>query len=170
MTLDDWCDYRVKIKCFAIFKRCFSNLVSKSLPSAFWHSAKTLPSARKKTLGKGAFAVTFFTECGLPSATLGKPFAECKRAFAECIRHSANKASPVVNSSPTSLAYYLAKKGGILGRSRSRTMTFILAGVAWVLWKMRNDWVFNHKLISSPSVLAYRIVAIMQNWGKMKSR
>ena len=85
MTLDDWCDYRVKIKCFAIFKRCFSNLVSKSLPSA-----------RKKTLGKGAFAVTFFTECGLPSATLGKPFAECKRAFAECIRQSANKASPVV--------------------------------------------------------------------------
>jgi len=60
------------------------------------HSAKTLPSARKKTLGKDAFAVTFFTECGLPSATLGKPFAECKRAFAECIRHSANKASPVV--------------------------------------------------------------------------
>jgi len=55
-----------------------------------------LPSARKKTLGKGAFAVTFFTECGLPSAALGKPFAECKRAFAECIRHSANKASAVV--------------------------------------------------------------------------
>ena len=49
-------------------------------------------------------------------------------------------------------------------------MTFILAGVAWVLWKMRNDWVFNDKLISLPSVLAYRIVAIMQNWGKMKSR
>ena len=63
VTLDDWCDYRVKIKCFAIFKRCFSNLISKSLPSAFWHSAKTLPSARKKTLGKGAFAVIF-----LPSA------------------------------------------------------------------------------------------------------
>ena len=49
-------------------------------------------------------------------------------------------------------------------------MTFILAGVAWVLWKMQNDWVFNDKLISSPSVLAYRIVAIMQIWGKMKSR
>ena len=97
MTLDDWCDYRVKIKCFAIFKSCFSDPVSKSLPSAFWHSTKTLPSARKKTLGKDAFAVTFFTECGLPSATLGKPFAECKKIFAECFRHSAKCASSVVS-------------------------------------------------------------------------
>ena len=85
MTLDDWCDYRVKIKCFAIFKRCFSNLVSKSLPSA-----------RKKTLGKGAFAVTFFTKCGLPSATLGKPFAECKKGLCRVYSTLANKGSPVV--------------------------------------------------------------------------
>ena len=50
----------------------------------------------KKALGKAAFAVIFFTESGLPSAALGKSFAECKKVFAECIRHSAKSASPVV--------------------------------------------------------------------------
>lgn len=42
-----------------------------------WHSANGLPSARGKTLGKGAFAVIFYTVWGLPSVTLGKTFAEC---------------------------------------------------------------------------------------------
>ena len=32
----------------------------------------------------------------LPSAALGKPFAECNRVFVECIRHSANSSSPVI--------------------------------------------------------------------------
>jgi hypothetical protein len=85
LTRNDWCGYRVKIKYFAIFKRRFSDPVSKNLPSA-----------RKKALGKTAFAIIFFTESGLPSAALGKSFAECKKAFAECIRHSAKSASPVV--------------------------------------------------------------------------
>ena len=58
---------------FEKFAECFLTL------------GKDFAECPKKTLGKGAFAVTFFTECGLPSATLGNPFAECKRAFAECI-------------------------------------------------------------------------------------
>ena len=41
------------------------------------HSAKALPSARQKTLGKDAFADGLFIECSLPSAALGKTFAEC---------------------------------------------------------------------------------------------
>jgi hypothetical protein len=37
----------------------------------------TLPSARKKVLGKDGFADTLYVEPSLPSATLGKAFAEC---------------------------------------------------------------------------------------------
>jgi hypothetical protein len=69
------------------------------LPSAyFWHSAKSLPSARQKSVGKDLFADRFFAERSLPSATLGKTFAECKKAFTECPRHSAKKVNPVVRS------------------------------------------------------------------------
>jgi hypothetical protein len=69
------------------------------LPSAFRHSAKSLPSVRKKVLGKEPFADKVFVECSLPSVTLGKACAECKIAFAECIRHSAKNAIPVVSMS-----------------------------------------------------------------------
>jgi hypothetical protein len=36
-----------------------------------------LPSAREKVLSKEGFADALFTEPSLPSATLGKAFAEC---------------------------------------------------------------------------------------------
>jgi hypothetical protein len=48
-----------------------------SLPSALWHSANLLPSAREKVLGKEGFADALFAEPSLPSVTLGKAFAEC---------------------------------------------------------------------------------------------
>ena len=35
--------------------------------------------------------------CSLPSAALGKGFAECNLAFAECLRHSAKNLNPVVS-------------------------------------------------------------------------
>jgi hypothetical protein len=67
------------------------------LPSAFCHSAKSLPSVRKKALGKQPFADEIFAEYSLPSViTFGKAFAECKIAFAECLRHSAKNVIPVV--------------------------------------------------------------------------
>jgi len=62
-----------------------------------WHSAKALPSARQVALGKEFFADEFFTECSLPSAALGKAFAECKAGFAECGLHSAKNQNPVVD-------------------------------------------------------------------------
>ena len=74
------------------------------------------------------------------------------------------------NCSPISLVDFLSEKRGIPGRARSRKMTYILAGVAQVLWKVRNDWVFTNKLISSPTILPCRIVGVMQNWGNMESR
>jgi hypothetical protein len=66
------------------------------LPSAKWHSAKSLPSARQKVLGKEDVADVQFAERSLPSVTLGKGFAECKIAFAVCLEHTAKKLIPVV--------------------------------------------------------------------------
>jgi hypothetical protein len=66
------------------------------LPSAKWHSAKALPSARQKVLGKEAVADVQFAERSLPSVTLGKAVAECKIAFAVCLEHTAKKLIPVV--------------------------------------------------------------------------
>jgi hypothetical protein len=56
----------------------------------------SLPSAREKTLGKEGFADALCAEPSLPSATLGKGFAECFCGFAECFGHSAKPANPVV--------------------------------------------------------------------------
>jgi hypothetical protein len=67
-----------------------------SLPSTSWHSAKSVPSAREKVLGKEGFADVLCVEPSLPSATLGKVFAECFSGFAECFRHSAKPSIPVV--------------------------------------------------------------------------
>jgi hypothetical protein len=67
-----------------------------SLPSAIWHSAKSLPSARQIVLGKEAVADVQFAERSLPSVTLDKAFAECKIAFAVCLRHTAKELIPVV--------------------------------------------------------------------------
>jgi hypothetical protein len=67
-----------------------------SLPSAKWHSAKSLPSARQKVLGKEAVADVQFAERSLPSVTLGKGFAECTIAFAVCLRHTEKTLIPVV--------------------------------------------------------------------------
>jgi hypothetical protein len=61
------------------------------LPSAFRHSAKSLPSVRKKFLAKNPLPI----KC-LPSI-LCKGFAKCKIVFAECLRHSAKNAIPVVS-------------------------------------------------------------------------
>jgi hypothetical protein len=53
-------------------------------------SAKALPSARRNALGKVPFADNLSSVCPLPSATLGKVFAECFLSFAEYFLHSAN--------------------------------------------------------------------------------
>jgi hypothetical protein len=53
-----------------------------------------LPSAREKVLDKEAFVDVLFAEPSLPSATLGKDFAEYFLGFAEW--HSAKHPIPVV--------------------------------------------------------------------------
>jgi hypothetical protein len=56
----------------------------------------SLPSAREKVLGKEGFADVLFAEPSLPSATLGKSFAECFWGFAECFGHSVKRPFLVV--------------------------------------------------------------------------
>jgi hypothetical protein len=56
----------------------------------------SLPSAREKVLDKEGFADALFAEPSLPSATLGKAFAECFYGFVECFGHSAKRPFPVV--------------------------------------------------------------------------
>ena len=91
-----------KITFFLVKNLIFSGFFSvPTLPSvrplpSVRHSAKPLPSARQKTLGKDVFAESFFTKCNSPSVTLGEQFAECFMPFAECLGHSANSTSPVV--------------------------------------------------------------------------
>jgi hypothetical protein len=67
-----------------------------SLPSANWHSTKTLPSARHKGLDKEVVADKLFSETSLSSATLSEVFAECDTGFAECLRHSIKNSVSVV--------------------------------------------------------------------------
>jgi hypothetical protein len=52
------------------------------------HDNFSLPSARQKTLGKEIFADEIFAVYSLPSAALGKVFAEGKLAFAPGIQQS----------------------------------------------------------------------------------
>jgi hypothetical protein len=52
-----------------------------------------LLSPREKVLGKEGFADVLFAEPYLPSATLGKVFAECFWGFAEWVGDTAGKAS-----------------------------------------------------------------------------
>ena len=44
---------------------------------------------------------------------------------------------------------------------------FVWASVAWAVWKARNDWVFNNRLIKSPKALAYKVLALLKQWKKI---
>ena len=73
-----WPPPKKKLKNFAIIFRFFRIFI---LPSVnlcrvlFRHSAKALPSARQKALGKEAFAVKGYADDSLPSTALDKGFA-----------------------------------------------------------------------------------------------
>jgi hypothetical protein len=69
-----------------------------------------------------------------------------------------------------SLDNFLTEVVGEPGRAQNRQMIFLLGGVCWVLWKTRNDWVFNDILISKPNALAYRIVGYLQHRCGMAAR
>jgi hypothetical protein len=76
---------------------------------AEWRGTRQ-PSARYVALGKETFVDGFFAECFLPSAALGKAFAECNRGFAECPKHSAKSPSAVVKGRPSVVFVTIARR------------------------------------------------------------
>jgi len=54
-----------------------------------------------------------------------------------------------------------------LGHIKDNTPFFVLASVAWSLWKTRNNWVFNNVLIKSPKVIAHMILGFLTQWKKL---
>jgi hypothetical protein len=75
-----------------------------SLPSTPWHSAKSVPSAREKVLGKEAFADVLFVEPSLSSATLGKDFVECFSGFCRVL--IGQKGTNIIAMSFVGFRYY----------------------------------------------------------------
>jgi hypothetical protein len=56
----------------------------------------------------------------------------------------------------------------VLNRADKKTgdfLTFLFGCVAWSLWLIRNDFVFNNVVISAPVVSLYRVLSFMQRWG-----
>ena len=44
-------------------------------------------------------------------------------------------------------------------------LIFLLACICWILWLIRNDFVFNNKVISNPNVVVHRSIIFMQKWS-----
>ena len=93
----------------ALGKEKFKIKIKKSLPSACRVGTRQIDRQRDRrcdgrfslpsvpgALGKEGFADQIFAVWSLPSAALGKGFAECNLAFAVCLRHSAKNLNSVV--------------------------------------------------------------------------
>ena len=46
-------------------------------------------------------------------------------------------------------------------------LLFIFAGALWAIWKMRNDLVFEDKVIASPMVIIHKTVALLTHWKQL---
>lgn len=42
---------------------------------------------------------------------------------------------------------------------------FLLGCVCWAFWIIRNDWVFENTLVSSPLLTVYKALSFAQKWG-----
>jgi len=82
------------------------------LPSAGLALGKDFAECRFLALGKEIFADKVFAERPLPSAALGKAFAECLPGFAECPQHSAKRASAVVRVRNAIIFPFFMGEGG----------------------------------------------------------
>ena len=50
---------------------------------------------------------------------------------------------------------------GEVERSKSVNL-YVIASIAWSVWKTRNDWVFNNKLIKTRKSIAYMALGFMK--------
>jgi hypothetical protein len=46
----------------------------------------------------------------------------------------------------------------------NKNFVYLLGCLAWSLWLIRNDFVFNDVLIASPDVSVFRTISFMQKW------
>lgn len=53
---------------------------------------------------------------------------------------------------------------------QTMNLIFLLGCVAWSLWLIRNDLVFNNIVVSSPDVSLYRVISFMQKWKMFRGR
>lgn len=44
-------------------------------------------------------------------------------------------------------------------------MIYLLACICWSLWLIRNDYVFNNRVVSDPNVVIHRSIVFMQKWS-----
>jgi hypothetical protein len=49
-------------------------------------------------------------------------------------------------------------------KKTSNNFIFLFGRLAWSLWLIRNDFVFNNVLMSSPDVSVFRTLSFMQKW------
>jgi hypothetical protein len=59
----------------------------------------------------------------------------------------------------TNFQYML--NAGEIERSKSINF-FVLASVAWTMWKSKNDWVFNNKLIKTPKAFPHKVLPLLK--------
>lgn len=46
----------------------------------------------------------------------------------------------------------------------SLTWFTLIGEVCWAVWLVRNDWVFEHNLVKSPSQVVYKSMSFIQKW------
>jgi hypothetical protein len=54
-----------------------------------------------------------------------------------------------------------------LGHVTDIAIFSILASATWSLWKTRNNWVFNDRLVKSPKAIAHMILGFLTQWKKL---
>ena len=47
---------------------------------------------------------------------------------------------------------------------KQEVLMFVCAGAMWMLWKARNNVVFNKKTVSAPTILVYKSISLVKTW------
>lgn len=59
------------------------------------------------------------------------------------------------------------KKNDQKGKIDDDTIIIILGAMAWTLWLIRNDLVFENRVISSEKAITYKMVSLLQRWSAL---